>query len=189
LSDATRLQALVEQMGPLGPLVFILITMLLFTVFLLGPPVWASATIWPLPLAVLYCIVAAIGASVVTYGFARLFGQSWAQERVPDKLRAYEERLEARPFLTVLTLRILLWANRLVDLLVGVSRVSFSSYLLATIVGLVPITAMHVYIGMKGIEIADAIPGWLWPVLLVVVAAVLLGRRLRGDTRVDATDN
>jgi uncharacterized membrane protein YdjX (TVP38/TMEM64 family) len=181
-SDAERLHSLVERAGPFGPLVFILVSMLLFSVFLLGPPVWASATIWPLPLAILYCATAAIAASVLSYGFARLLGQSWAQERVPDKLRRYEERLEARPFLTVLTLRILLWANPLVDLLVGVSRVPVSRYLLATIVGLIPTTAIQVFIGMKGIEIAGDIPGWLWAVLFVLAAlGLLLRRRLRGS--------
>jgi len=187
-SDAERLHSLVEQAGPFGPIVFIFVSMLLFTVFLLGPPVWASGAIWPLPLAILYSTAAAIAGSVLSYGFARLLGQSWAQERIPDKLRRYEERLEARPFLTVLILRLLLWANPFVDLLVGVSRVSVSSYLLATIVGLIPTTAIQVFIGMKGIEIAGDIPAWLWALLFVLALLGLwLRRRLQGPAP-DATD-
>jgi uncharacterized membrane protein YdjX (TVP38/TMEM64 family) len=103
LTDAERIEELVERAGFFGPLVFILVAVLLFAVFMLGPPVWASGAIWPLPLAILYSVIACILASLLTYAFARWMGQSWAQQRVPDRLRRYEERLEARPFLTVLS--------------------------------------------------------------------------------------
>jgi uncharacterized membrane protein YdjX (TVP38/TMEM64 family) len=187
LSDPEHVKSLVERAGPFGPVVFILISMLLFSVFLLGPPTWASGAIWPLPLAILYCCIAAIGASLLTYGFARLVAQSWAQEHVSDKLRSYEDRLEARPFLTVLTLRLLLWANPMVDLLVGVSRVSFSSYLSATIVGLLPTTALQIVIGRKGIELATQAPVWLWAVILVVVVLGLLLRRRQNNSSAEQT--
>jgi uncharacterized membrane protein YdjX (TVP38/TMEM64 family) len=111
-------------------------------------------------------------------------GQSWAQQHVPDRLHRYEERLAEHPFLTILLLRILLWANPLVDLLVGVSRVSFSAYLLGTIAGLVPATAFQVVVGKKGIELAGKAPGWVWALLLVAVVLGLLmrwRRRARGD--------
>jgi len=179
LTDAERIQELVAEAGPFGPLVFILVAMLLFTVFLLGPPVWASGAIWPLPLAILYSFVASLAASLLTYGFARLLGQSWAQKHVPDKLRRYEDRLEARPTLTVLLLRILLWANPFVDLLVGVSRVSFSAYLLGTLIGLAPTTAFQVILGKKGIELAAEAPSWLWGLLLAAALLGLLARRWR----------
>jgi uncharacterized membrane protein YdjX (TVP38/TMEM64 family) len=183
LTDAEQIRERVLEADPFGPLVFILVSMLSFTVFLLGPPVWASTAIWPLPLAILYSFVACLAASLLTYGLARLLGQGWAQKHVPDKLRRYEDRLEARPALTVLLLRILLWANPLVDLLVGVSRASFGAYLLGTVIGLVPTTAFQVILGKKGIELAAEAPTWLWGLLLAGALVALLVRWSRRNRR------
>jgi uncharacterized membrane protein YdjX (TVP38/TMEM64 family) len=184
LTDTERIQELVAEAGPFGPLVFILVAMLLCPVFLLGPPVWASGAIWPLPLAILYSFVASLAASLLTNGFARLLGQSWAQKHVPDKLRRYEDRLEARPIRTVVLLRILLWANPLVDLLVGVSRASFRAYLLGTLIGLAPTTAFQVILGKKGIELAAKAPSWVWGLLLAAALVGLLARRWRQNRRI-----
>lgn len=179
LTRAERIEELVERAGFFGPLVFILVAVLLFAVFMLGPPVWASGAIWPLPLAILYSVIACILASLLTYAFARWMGRGWAQQRVPDRLRRYEDRLEERPLLTVLLLRILLWANPLVDLLIGVSRVSLTAYLLGTIAGLLPTTVFQVVVGKKGIELAVEAPGWVWWLLLAAIALGLLLRRWR----------
>ena len=178
LADPEYIREMVKEAGPMGPLVFILVSMGLFAIFMFGPPVWVSGAIWPLPTAILYSCIAALAASLVTYALARA-GQNWAQNHVPEKLRSYEERLEARPTLTVLLLRLLLWANPLVDLLVGVSQAPFRSYLVGSLLGLIPVTAIHVIVSKKGVELAGDTPSWVWIVLGAGAVAIFALRRWR----------
>jgi uncharacterized membrane protein YdjX (TVP38/TMEM64 family) len=104
---------------------------------------------------------------------------------VPDKLRSYEDRLEARPLLTVGILRLLLWANPLVDLLVGVSRASFGAYFVASVGTLVPLTALHVVVGQQLMALVADAPGWVWAVLGAATVLVLGVRRWRQKPAID----
>jgi uncharacterized membrane protein YdjX (TVP38/TMEM64 family) len=179
LADRQRVAEVVGGMGAFGPALFILLIVALFPVFLIGPPIWASGAVWAPALAVLYSTVGCIAASFVFYALARLLGRSWAQRHIPDKLRRYEDRLLRAPFRTVLAMRLLLWANPALDLLIGISRVPPRSYFLATAVGLLPSTAVQVLVVAKGIELALQIPSGFWAAIAGVIAAGLLMRAHR----------
>lgn len=183
LANPEHVAALLNDLGPFGPLLFIALIVALFPAFLIGPPIWSSSAVWPPALAVLYSTIGCILASVLFYALARSLGQGWAQQHIPDKLRRYEERLVEHPFRTVLVLRILIWANPAVDLLIGVSRVTTRDYLVATVVGLIPPTFFHVLLVGKGFQLALALPGWLWAVIAAATGAALLARGLRRRRR------
>jgi uncharacterized membrane protein YdjX (TVP38/TMEM64 family) len=134
----------------------------LFPLFLLGPPVWASLTLWPAPLAILYSSIGCILASWLFYALARVVGRDWAQSRIPDRIKKYEERLVEHPIRTMLVMRLVIWANPAVDLLIGVSRVRPRDYVLATVVGLVPSTAMQVLFIGTGLGLALDLPREAW---------------------------
>jgi uncharacterized membrane protein YdjX (TVP38/TMEM64 family) len=171
--------ALLESAGPFGPILFVVLIVALFPVFLIGPPIWGSLALWPAPLAIFYSSVGCIVASVVVYVLARFLGQERAQHRIPEKIRKYEERLVTNPFRTILLLRVLLWANPAVDLLVGVSRVRPRDYLLATVVGLVPTTAFHVLAVGAGFGLALKLPGEVWIAVGLAIGAFVLVRTVR----------
>jgi uncharacterized membrane protein YdjX (TVP38/TMEM64 family) len=185
--DREQLAALVESAGALGPILFVALIVALFPIFLIGPPVWASLALWPAPLAILYSSIGCFAASVLFYTLARSLGQEWAQPRIPDKVRKFEERLVEQPLRTVVVMRLLIWANPAVDLLIGVSRVRPRDYLLATAVGLVPATAAQVLVVGKGIGLALDLPLGVWLAAGAVVAALLGVRRLR-ERRAVAAD-
>jgi len=188
ISDPERLAATMERAGAWGPLIFIAIAVAAYPVLLLGPPIWASVAIWPWPMALLYSYVGCIAASLVTYSLARWRGYAWAQRRVSERLRRYEDRLESRPFLTVLLLRIGLWGNPLVDLLVGVTKVPVRSYLAATFLGMLPATAFQIGLGLGGLSIAREIPPWGWAAVAATAAALIIGLRLRRARRQPAAE-
>ena len=171
IRDPELLKATVRGAGMWGPVVYVLVAMTSFLVLLLMVPVWASAALWPLPLAILYSSVAAVLASVITYGIARQVGHERIQRRIPDAIRRRAEPLEARPFLTVALLRVVLWANPLVDMLIAVSNVPFRTYFWASLVSLIPVTAGQVLLGALGIDLAGQVPGWLW--LAAALAALV----------------
>ncbi|HYD49872.1 MAG TPA: VTT domain-containing protein, partial [Terriglobales bacterium] len=162
LAEPAAIEQTVAAAGMWGPLLYIALAVGLFAVFLLAPPVWASAALWPWPIAFAYSYVASVLASVLTYELVRLFARDWARARVPAKIQSWEQRLEARPVLTVLALRLMLWANPMVDMLAAVSTIPRRSYLIATLAGLLLPTALHVALGAGGIAAAATAPWWLW---------------------------
>jgi uncharacterized membrane protein YdjX (TVP38/TMEM64 family) len=190
LQDVDAIRATIEAAGAWGPVLYIAVAMASFAVFLLSFPVWAATVIWPLPEAFAYSFIASLLGSVLTYGLTFALGRTWARERVPQSLAAWEARLEARPFVALVTLRFLLWANPLVDMLLAVSRVPPRTYLLGTAVGLLWPTAFQVGVGAGGgaaiawLGTMD-LPWWQWVLLSGAVAGVgLVGVRLRRVRRV-----
>lgn len=174
LADPERLRGLVRDAGPAGPVVFVAVVVILFPVLLAGPPIWLSGTLWPLPLAILYSALASAVASGIFYLLARRLGRDWAAARIPDRLRPYEARLEQRPLRTVVVLRLLLWINPAVDLLVGVSSVPTRSYVVGSVLVLAPLTVFHVTVPAKGIDLARALPRDFWPIAVGILAALLV---------------
>jgi uncharacterized membrane protein YdjX (TVP38/TMEM64 family) len=174
------IQVRIAQAGLWGPFLFIALAVGMFALFMLSPAVWAAAAVWPLPLAFSYSFVAALLASVITYVAARKLGEDWAQDRVPASIQRWEERVRAHPFSTIIVLRILLWANPLVDLFAAVSRVPTRTYLLATVVGLVPTTAFQLLLGVGGTTIAGHLSWWGWALAAaVLVVGIIYFRKLR----------
>lgn len=178
-ADADRLAGLLDRAGALGPILFIALIVALFPVFLIGPPIWASLVLWPAPLAILYSSIGCFIASVTFYALAQRFGLEWAQPRIPDRIRRFEDRLLEHPFRTILVMRLLIWANPAVDLLIGVSRVRPRDYLLATAIGLLPSTAVQILVVGAGLGMALELPKEVWAAAGVAIGALLLVRILR----------
>jgi uncharacterized membrane protein YdjX (TVP38/TMEM64 family) len=179
ISDTARLTAIVERTGVWGPVLFVLLAIVAFPLLLLGPPVWTSTVLWPWPLAYLYSYIACVAASFVTYALARWLGYDWAQRRVPEKLRRYEERLESRPFATVMVLRLGLWGNPLVDVLIAVTKVPPRSYLTATVLALIPATGAQILIGLGGLTMIRTLPAWVWVAAAAAAIGLTVAVRLR----------
>ncbi len=176
LVEPDRIRALVAAAGPAAPVAFILLLIPLNPVFLAGAPIWISSTVFPLHLAVIYSIVGAVITSAATHSLARYFGQEWATTKIPTKLHGFRNRLEKRPLRAIATLRVLLWINPGVDLLMAVSKVRMRDYLLGTALGLALPTALRVYLVHAGIEAAGSGSSnvWMWA-LIPLAALALLG--------------
>ena len=162
LTDPEAVRQRVLAAGAWGPLIFIVLAVGSFTVFMLAPVIWVGGALWSLPEAFSYSWIAAMVGSVGTYLITRQLGRNWARERIPASIRLWEERLEARPFATVMTLRLVLWANPLVDMLVAVTAIPMRTYMIATSIGMLIPTVFHVLIGAGGVEMAGRMPWWGW---------------------------
>lgn len=189
LTNPEMIRQRVIGAGGWGPLLFIALAVASFTVFMLAPVIWIAGALWPLPEALLYSWIAAMIGSIATYLVTRLLGRDWARERIPASIRLWEERLGNRPFATVMALRLLLWANPLVDMLVAVTAIPARIYLIATGIGMLIPTVFHVLIGLGGVELAGRMPWWGWTTIAAAMAVAMLAywvlrsRRLRELSR------
>ena len=183
LARPDHIRQLVQQAGPAAPLAFIAIQIPLNLVFLAGVPVWIAATLWPLPMAIAYSIAGTVIASTATYLLARQFGHRWAGARISRRLHRFEKHIDRTPLRTVATLRLLLWINPGVDLLMATARVPLRDYAAGTLIGLALPTALRVAIGDVGIDaLSEVVSGGgstAWPWLGAALAALGLVAFLR----------
>jgi len=192
LSDMGWIRAKVEAAGWFGPLLFLLLVIVLFPLFLAGPLLWLSGTIWPLPLAITYSCTAALLASFFYFFIARALGQEWTARHIPAKIRDYEAKLENYPARTIMALRLFLWINPAVDCLIAITKIPTASYLIFTTLVFIPSTAMQVAVATLGIDFITHLPVWVLVVLGGIVALtvgvliVLKRRKAARENRLDS---
>lgn len=134
--------------GSLGVVVFI-------TAFALLQPIgvaahiWviAASLVWPKPLAFTISWLGAMLAGCVAFWFARYVGKDWVQARLPPRLYPFDEQLANHGFRTVLLMRLAFFTFGPMQLMFGVSRVSFPSFLAASAIGLTPLIAAETWLG------------------------------------------
>lgn len=115
-----------------------------------------AALVWTPWVALLASWSGAVLAGCVAFAFARYVGRAWVQERLPPRLREWDERLAQRGFRTVLTMRLLLFTFGPMQLMFGVSRVRLVAFVAGSALGLLPMIAAETWIGGSLVQ-------WLWP--------------------------
>lgn len=134
--------------GPWGPLVFVAAFAALQP-FGLSAHVFivAASLMWPPAIAVALATVGTLAAASVAFAFARHMGSAWVQARLPARLRRWDDRLATHGFRTVVLLRILFFTFAPLQLMLGVSRISFATYFFASLVGLAPMIVVESLVG------------------------------------------
>ncbi|MCU0678142.1 MAG: TVP38/TMEM64 family protein [Candidatus Pacebacteria bacterium] len=163
------LKVLIEESGPLAPLLFMFIYAVATIVFIPGTPltVLGGALFGPL-LGTVYVVFGATIGALGAFLLARYFGGRLISEstgRVVERLREYDERLFKKGFVTVLILRLIpLFPFNGLNFGLGLTRLQTRVYLLGTFVGIIPGTFAYVYFGaslasLNPLHVAIAIIG------------------------------
>lgn len=181
VADASRLRALVLEMGLGGPILFIA----MFSVFEgFGFPgvvfVGGAALIWPLWIAILFSWAGGVGAALLGFFFARTIGRDWVQHRMPARFRRYDAQIADRGFMSVLVARLLFFMAPPVHWMFGLSSVRWPVYALGTALGLLPGIVLVSVSGRSLFDYLVTQPPSVWvAVALLIAAAIYLARRLR----------
>jgi len=191
-SDAEKLKLALLDMGGWGYLAFVGAYTVLQPFGMPGSVfVFAAPLIWPWPIAFALSMTGTMSASVVGFSFARFIARDWLAKKVPARLRKYDEALAKRGFVTVATLRFLLWMPQALHTFFGVSKVGFWTHFWGSLVGyavplfLVSLFGEKLWAWMKGL------PPWAWVVTGVVTALgialyVIVTRRRPASSAPDA---
>ena len=171
-----------RNLGPLGPLAFILAFTLVQP---LGPSghlfVLAASLVWSAPQAFALSVAGGVLGHSAFFLLYRYVLHDWARarlpdtrsgrlrmparlerlsarmpagirrlaSRVPDYVAQLDQALERRPFWAVLVIRLLTFTWPVVPAMLAVSRVRFWPMVLATSLGIAPMTALDVFLGEK----------------------------------------
>ncbi|MCA9534396.1 MAG: TVP38/TMEM64 family protein [Sandaracinaceae bacterium] len=181
LSEPEQLRTWIVERGAFGQLAFVVAFALLQpfgvpgTIFVLVAPI-----LWPWPEAFALSMTGTMAASVIGFSFSRFIARDWVAARVPERFKRYEAALERRAFLTVATLRFLLWMPQALHAFFGVSRVPFWTHFWGSLVGYTLPLLATAFFGERLFEWFADIPAQVWGVVgLALVVLVLLGGFLR----------
>lgn len=155
--DVAEGQAWLRQAGVWGILAFVAAFALLQPLGVAAHVfIVVAALVWAPWVALVASWSGAVLAGCVAFAFARTVGREWVQARLPPRLRVWDERLAARGFRTVLTMRLVLFTFGPMQLMFGVSRVGFVAFVAGSALGLLPMIAAETWVGGSVVQ-------WLWP--------------------------
>ena len=172
LQHPERARATIAAMGPWAWVAFVLAYTVLQpfgvpgTVFILVAPL-----LWPWPVAFALSMVGTMAASVVGFSFARFVARDFVAERIPARIKKYDEALEKRAFATVLVLRLVFWMPPWLHFFFGVSRVSFATHFWASLLGYVPSLLATAYFGERFFAWMRSAPPSAWAGVAGILAA------------------
>jgi uncharacterized membrane protein YdjX (TVP38/TMEM64 family) len=143
--DIALLRQLIAASGAWGPAIYLLLFGLLQPVGLSAHVlVPAAALAWPPGMAIGMAWLGSMLAATVAFAATRTFARGAVAQRVPSRLRRWDEALSSRGFQTVLVLRLIFWTTFLVQLMFGLSQVRWRDYLLGTALGNLPVIVLEV---------------------------------------------
>ena len=194
--DAAALQAWVEGAGAAGPVLFMGLYAVATVLFLPGAvltlaggalfgPLWG--TLWNLT-------GATVGAALA-FLIARHLGADWVARRAGPRLQRLNEGVASEGWRFVAFVRLVpLFPFNLLNYALGLTRISFVTYLLATWVFMLPGAFAYTWLGHAGREALSGGDGLVrnLTVALSLLAAVALlprlVRRLRAKPMLDVLD-
>lgn len=120
-------------------------------------------------------------ASIVGFTFARFMARDWVSQRIPTRLRKYDEALEQHAFQTVVLLRLILWMPQVLHWFFGVSRVRFWTHFWGSLVGYAAPLLLVSYLGAEIFDATGRMQPGAWPILAGFAGAsvaIAVGARL-----------
>jgi len=145
----------VQSLGVWGPVIYAIVYVL--RPLILFPASILSATagiIWGPALGFFYLQIAANISSTAEFLIARYFARDLVEKHLKGKVAALDQRIEKHGFLTVLLIRLIpnvAWDIQ--NLSLGLTKVKFRDYFLATLIGIMPGSFAFVFFGASLIKV------------------------------------
>lgn len=145
----------VTSLGIYGPLLYIIIYVLRPLIFFPAGVLSATAGfIWGPVLGFFYLQIAANISSTVEFFAARYFARDLIGRHLKGKTLKLDEKIQQHGFLTVLLIRLIpnvAWDIQ--NLSLGLTKVKFRDYFLATLIGIMPGSFAFVFFGSSLIKV------------------------------------
>lgn len=137
-----------------------------------------AGMIWPKPLAFALSLVASVLAGSLGFGFARFLARDWVEARLPPRFRRFDDLLARRGLQAVILIRLVFFLAPPAHWVLGLSKVSYRTFLIGSAIGFVPGIAALTFLGGGVVEWLLARPPWVWVVVAGAVALALVVRAL-----------
>ena len=152
--DVAALQQQVERAGPAGPLLFMLIYALATVLFFPGSvltlaggalfgPIWGT----------FYNLTGATVGAALAFLLARYLASNWVEQKTGGRLKQIKDGVEHEGWRFVAFVRLVpLFPFNLLNYALGLTRIRFLHYLVATYICMLPGAIAYTYLGYAGRE-------------------------------------
>lgn len=174
--DAAALETWIQNSGPAGPLLFMLIYAVGTVFFLPGSvltltggalfgPVWGT----------LYNLTGATIGATLAFLIARYLAAHWVEKKTGGRLRQLKEGVEGEGWRFVAFVRLVpLFPFNLLNYALGLTRIRLSHYIIASYLCMLPGAIAYTYLGYVGREAAGGGEGLIQKVLLALALLALV---------------
>jgi uncharacterized membrane protein YdjX (TVP38/TMEM64 family) len=162
----------IDSFGIWGPVIYIVLYV--FRPLILFPAAVFSASagaIWGLK-GLIYLVIGANLSAIAEFLIARYFARETVEKFIKGKLSGVDQHIEKNGFVTVLLIRLIPnvpWDVQ--NLALGLTKVKFRDYFLATLIGILPGSFALVYFGSSFISVITD-PKNFWK---IIVAFLIFG--------------
>ena len=152
--DVAALQQQVERAGPAGPLLFMLIYALATVLFFPGSvltlaggalfgPIWGT----------FFNLTGATAGAALAFLLARYLASNWVEQKTGGRLKQIKDGVEQEGWRFVAFVRLVpLFPFNLLNYALGLTRIRFLHYLVATYICMLPGAIAYTYLGYAGRE-------------------------------------
>lgn len=162
----------IDSFGIWGPVIYIVLYVLRPLILFPAAVFSASAgAIWGLK-GLIYLVIGANLSAIAEFLIARYFAREMVEKLIKGKFNSIDQAVEKRGFVTVLLIRLIpnvAWDIQ--NLALGLTKVKFRDYALATFIGILPGSFALVYFGSSFISVITN-PKHFWK---IIVAFIIFG--------------
>jgi uncharacterized membrane protein YdjX (TVP38/TMEM64 family) len=147
-----KIQSTIKSLGILAPLVFILIYTLVPIFFIPITPLSITAGILFGPLfGTVYTVIGATSGACAAFFVSRYLVKDWVDQKTSGKIGLIKKRVEEDGWKFIAISRITpVFPFNLQNYLFGATNISLKTFLLATILSIIPGSFAYVYLGYAG---------------------------------------
>jgi uncharacterized membrane protein YdjX (TVP38/TMEM64 family) len=197
--NSGNIERILYSSGAWAPIIFILVYILATVFFFPGTPITIlSGFVFGVWLGTFYTIIGAIIGATLAFLVSRFFGRDFVKSMLEDKfkvLNKFSSLLEKNGFLTVVFLRLIpLFPFNGLNYALGLTKVKFRDYFVASLFGMLPGTFMYIFVGdlIRKIGSTDNILQavladknlyiFIFVILIIITIPLLLKKRLKVKT-------
>ena len=175
--DAAALEAWVNDAGSAGPILFMLIYVIGTVFFLPGSVLTlAGGALFGPVLGTFYNLTAATIGAMISFIAARYLAHDLVEQKTGGRLKALKQGVEGEGWKFVAFVRLVpLFPFNLLNYALGLTKIKFSHYSIATYVFMLPGAIAYTYLGYAGREAIAGGEGLIQKIMLALALLAIVG--------------
>jgi uncharacterized membrane protein YdjX (TVP38/TMEM64 family) len=150
---AEGIKEYISSYGAFGPIVY----MIMFSVIPSGSIIAiAGGMAFGMYLGTLYTTIGAVLGATTAYYISRFLGRDAVEKLLKGKLQSFEDGVEKRGFQLILLLRLIpIIPFNVISYGAGLTKIKYTDYLLATMIGIIPGVIVFTNLGDKALDLGS----------------------------------
>lgn len=175
--DATALESWVKDAGSAGPVVFMLIYAIGTVFFLPGSVLTlAGGALFGPVFGTFYNLTAATIGAMFSFIAARYLAHDWVEKKAGGRIKQLKQGVEGEGWRFVAFVRLVpLFPFNLLNYALGLTKIKFSHYSIATYICMLPGAIAYTYLGYAGREAIAGGEGLIQKIMIALALLAIVG--------------